>query len=90
MDKPSSGPFAQLIWDFSTGWVVSSTQLFDFNVCSPTSNEHMYHDPNLQVGVEENQVWSWMKRRRDKDSHDSDQFPTLQFKICPPLSEFTS
>ena len=31
-----------------------------------------------------------MTRRRDKDSHDSDQIPTLAFKICPPFSEFTN
>jgi hypothetical protein len=50
----------------------------------------MYHDPNLQVGMEGNQIWGGMKRRLYTDSHDSDQIPTLQFKICPLLSEFTT
>ena len=46
--------------------------------------------PNLQVPVKGSQMWRGMRRRRDKDSHDSDQIPTLQCKICPPLSEFTT
>ena len=42
--------------------VVSSTLLFDFNVCSPTLSEHLHHDPNLQVGVEGNQIWRGTSR----------------------------
>jgi hypothetical protein len=40
--------------------------------------------------VEGNQMQRRMKRRLYTDSHDSHQFPTLQFKICSPFSEFTS
>lgn len=35
-------------------------------------------------------MWRGMRRRLYTDSHDSRQFPTLQFKICPPFGEFTS
>jgi hypothetical protein len=35
-------------------------------------------------------MWRGMKRRLHTDSPDSHHFPTLQFKICPPLSEFTT
>ena len=50
----------------------------------------MYHDPNLQVGVEGNQMQRGMKRRLYASSNPSYHIPILQFKICPPLSEFTS
>src|SRR5512135_2617790 len=46
--------------------------------------------PHLQVCVEGNQIGSGLACRRTTDSHPSRQFPTLQFKICPPLSEFTN
>jgi hypothetical protein len=34
-------------------------------------------------------MWRGMRRRLHADSHDSEQIPVLQFKSCPPLSEFT-
>src|SRR2546429_7474554 len=45
---------------------------------------------NVHVCVEGKQMWGGMRRWRDKDSHPSHQIPTLQFKTCPPLSEFTT
>ncbi len=57
----------------------------------PDKDQVFQHPPpNLQVCVEGNQMWRGMRRRLHADSNPSHQIPILQFKICPPLSEFTS
>jgi hypothetical protein len=45
---------------------------------------------NLQDGDGRNPIGSGFAWMINADSHDSDQFPALQRKICPPFSEFTS
>jgi hypothetical protein len=42
--------------------------------------------PHLHVCTQGNQMRRGMRRRQNKDSHDSDQFPTLRCKIGPPFS----
>jgi hypothetical protein len=45
---------------------------------------------NLQRLVQVYPSWSGFPRHRSLNSHDSEQIPILQCKICPPLSEFTN
>src|SRR5512135_3279276 len=42
---------------------------------------------NLQAVDGRSHIGSGLAWRRTTDSHPSRQIPTLQFKICPPLSE---
>jgi len=45
---------------------------------------------NLQDADGRNPIGSGFDWMTNADSHDSRQFPTLECKICPPLSEFTT
>ena len=44
---------------------------------------------NLQGGDGRSHIGSGFAWMANADSQDSDQFPTLPYKICPSLSEFT-
>ncbi len=46
--------------------------------------------PIYNVSMEEVRSGAALPGRYTVDSHDSHQIPTLPFKICPPLSEFTT
>ena len=70
--------------------VISSPQLFDFNVSSPTPSEHLYHDPNVHVGVEGNRTWRGTSRRLHEDSYHSRRFPTIDLKNHRTFTPFTN